>query len=152
MISCLIYGDEETTSSLPFPCVFCDPDTPYAQKWYKDMRADKWHGIGYRVTKNGNIVSGPLELVKMVASGKPLPWPLGFPSKDKKGEENTKRTNLPVDAALTKCVAKFQNGRQCRYNAKPGRTTCDRAGHKNWENRDTSNSSALEEGEEGETV
>ena len=42
------------------------------------------------------------------------------------------------------CVAKFQNGKPCRYNAKPGRTTCDRPGHSDWENLDTSNSSALE--------
>ena len=57
---------------------------------------------------------------------------------------NMKLTNLPVFAGLTKCVARFKNGNKCPYNAKPGRITCDRAGHSDWENLDATSDDKLD--------
>lgn len=57
---------------------------------------------------------------------------------------NMELTNLSVLAGLTKCVARFKNGKKCPYNAKPGRITCDRAGHSDWENLDATPDDKLE--------
>ena len=65
---------------------------------------------------------------------------------------DTKLTSFPVFTEPIKCVARFQNGRQCTYNAKPGRMTCDRPGHSDRETLDTSNGSALNAGIDDKTA
>lgn len=147
IISCVIHKDgEEPTLSLPFRCVLCDPNTEYAQKWHQHMKAGKKYGRGCVVTDSGNILSGLVRGRKGMLQMPSIEWKDEGLSIEWKVEGYTKLTSLPTpaDTEITKCVAKFQNGRQCTYNAKPGRTTCDRPGHSDWENLDTSNSSALE--------